>query len=292
MDTFPRTTVDGLSLPRLLMGTNWMLGWSHRTASADRMIKERYREREAVAEMVGAYLEYGIDAMMAPFIGDDNQPNQVLMEGIHMAEQKHGRKVILIDTPILDVGDSDDARDRAARKIHACAENGASLCLIHHSSTESLVNKLHGTIDRLPDYTKMIRQEGMIPGLSAHMPELIVYADNHPEYDVQTYIQIYNCMGFLMQIEVEGVRRIIEDAKKPVMTIKSMAAGRCTPYVGITFNFATIREQDMVTVGAFSPAEVHEDVEIALAALERRFPEMERRSSPKLTAALSGKHDT
>ena len=33
-----------------------------------------------------------------------------------------------------------------------------------------------------------------------------------------------------MQIEVEAVRRIIENAKHPVMTIKSMAAGRCTPY--------------------------------------------------------------
>ncbi len=38
----------------------------------------------------------------------------------------------------------------------------------------------------------MIRQHGMIPGLSAHMPELILYSDEN-EYDVETYIQIYNC---------------------------------------------------------------------------------------------------
>ena len=79
-----------------------------------------------------------------------------------------------------------------------------------------------------------------------------------------------------MQQEVELVRGVIERAKKPVMSIKSMAAGRVSPYVGLTFSFDTLRPCDMVTVGAFTPAEVHEDVEIAMAALERRFPEIKR----------------
>ena len=35
--------------------------------------------------------------------------------------------------------------------------------------------------------------------------------------------------------------------------------------------------------------EVHEDVEIALAALEHRFPNLEGRSSPNKTVALGGK---
>ena len=44
----------------------------------------------------------------------------------------------------------------------------------------------------------------------------------------------------------------------------------------------------MVTVGAFTPEEVHEDVEIALAALERRLPNQEGRATPNKTAALGG----
>ena len=150
------------------------------------------------------------------------------------------------------------------------------------------MRKVDHKIDRLSDYTDMIRQHGMIPGLSAHMPELIVYSDEN-EYDVQTYIQLYNCLGFLMQVEVEQVRAIIEKAKKPVMTIKSMAAGRVSPYVGLNFSFHTLRPCDMVTVGAFTPYEVHEDVEIAMAALEHRFPNLEGRSSPNKTVALGGK---
>ena len=288
MSAFPRTEVAGISLPRILIGSNWVLGYSHRSASHDNMIRHKYNDPQAVCDLVSAYLEHGVDAMMAPFVGDDGKPSQPLMDGIHMAEEKMGRKVILIDTPIIDVSDSREGRRKAADKIAACRRNGADFCLIHHSSAEQLVCKHTGTIDRLADYTAMIRDNGMIPGLSAHMPELVIYSDNHPEYDVQTYIQIYNCMGFMMQIEIEGVRRIIENAKHPVMTIKSMAAGRVTPYVGLTFSLASIRPCDMVTLGAHTPFEVHEDLEIALAAIEHRYPELEKRSSPNQTAVLGG----
>ncbi len=280
MKQFPRTEVEGVSLPRMLIGTNWMLGWSHTSLSADHAILQRFAAPQATCDMVKAYLSHGIDAMMGLYNGKD-----ALLAGIHQAEQETGRKVILIDTPIINVDDSAAARQEAEKEIALSAANGARFCLIHHSSAEQLVNKNKRTMDRLPDYLDMIRQHGMIPGLSAHMPELIQYSDAN-EYDVQTYIQIYNCMGFLMQVEIEGVRRIIETAKKPVMSIKAMAAGRVSPYVGLTFSFATLRPQDMVTVGASSPEEVHEDVEIAMAAIERRFPDLEGRSSPNQTGVL------
>jgi len=282
-ELFPRTMVENISLPRMLMGTNWMLGWSHTTTSADHMITHRFSQPEPFRSMVEAYLSCGIDAMMAPFTG-----HEALLEGIRQAEDHTGKHVIKIDTPIIDVTDTAAGRAAAEATIAACAKNGSEICLIHHSSAEQLVSKLKGTMDRLPDYLDMIRQHGMVPGLSAHMPELVLYSDAN-EYDVQTYIQIYNCAGFLMQVEVEGVRAIIENAKKPVMSIKPMAAGRVSPYVGLSFSFATLRPCDMVTVGAHTPEEVFEDVEIALAAIERRFPDMERRSSPNKTAVLGGK---
>ncbi len=279
---FPRTMVENISLPRMLIGTNWMLGWSHTTTSADHIIQRRFAEPAPFRKMVEAYLSWGIDAMMAPFGG-----HEALLTGIKEAEQATGRHIIKIDTPVIDVADSAQSRLEAERVIAECAKNGSEICLIHHSSAEQLVSKLKGTMDRLPDYLDMIRQHGMVPGLSAHMPELILYSDANG-YDVQTYIQIYNCAGFLMQVEVEGVRAIIENAKKPVMTIKSMAAGRVSPYVGLSFSFATLRPCDMVTVGAHTPEEVDEDAEIALAAIERRYPNLQRRSSPNKTAVLGG----
>jgi len=283
MIQFPRTEVAGISLPRMLIGSNWVLGYSHTSTSADEMIKNRHSSKETIVELIEAYLQYGIDAMMAPF-----KENTPLMDAIKTVEDKHGRPIIRIDTPIINVDDSAAGRQEAGKAIGESAKMGNTFCLIHHSSAEKLVNKGKGIIDRLPDYTDMIRENGLVPGLSAHMPELILYSDANG-YDVETYIQIYNCMGFLMQVEIESVHRIIWNAKKPVMTIKSMAAGRCSPFVGLTFNYATLRPCDMVTLGAFTPREVHEDVEIALAAIERRPPSLEGRASPNKTAVLGGR---
>ncbi|MCL2819489.1 MAG: hypothetical protein FWD38_01445 [Oscillospiraceae bacterium] len=277
---FPRTNVAGVSLPRMLIGTNWILGWSHRGVAADEMINARNRNKEAIADIVEVFLSQGIDALMAPV-----SQNPVTIEGVKLAEDRTGKKVILIDTPIINVDDTPEARRETEAIIKGCSDAGATFCLPHHSSVEELVNKNKRLIDRLPDYTKMIRDNGMIPGLSAHMPELIVYSDEQG-YDVETYIQIYNCMGYMMQVEIEYIHKVIWSAKKPVMTIKSMAAGRVTPFVGLSFSYATIRPCDMVTVGCFTPDEAREDIEIGLAAIERRAPNLEGRSSPNKTAAM------
>ncbi|MDF2942368.1 MAG: hypothetical protein K0S01_1226 [Herbinix sp.] len=280
---FPRTEVAGISLSRMIIGTNWILGWSHTGAAADRMITNRYDAKEKMYPILEAYMEYGVDTIMAPF-----GLSPILVDSIKAVEQKTGRPMFMVDTPCINVDNTLEGRREAEAVIKACADRGSKFCLLHHSSVEQLVNKNKGIIERLPDYTKMIRDAGLIPGLSAHMPELITYSDENG-YDVETYIQIYNCMGFLMQVEVETVARIIHNAKKPVMTIKPMAAGRTTPYVGFNFTWNTIRDCDMVTVGAFSPDEVHEDVEISIAALERRLPDLERRSSPVNNQAAFGK---
>lgn len=279
---FPRTVVGGLSLSRMIIGTNWLAGWSHRTPSADAMIKERHAAPESIEPMLDVFLSHGVDTMMAPF-----GQTPAILEAVRRAEQKHGRGMILIDTPMINVDDNPNARREAEAAIRRSREMGAQFCLLHHSSAEQLVNKNKHEIARLDDYTKMIRDAGLIPGLSAHMPELVVYSDEQG-YDVETYIQIYNCMGFLMQVEIETVNQIIRAAKKPVMTIKPMAAGRCTPFVGLNFSWATIRDCDMVTVGCFNEREAAEDVEISLAALERRAPNVGVRSSPNQNQAAFG----
>ena len=279
-ELFPRTTVAGVSLPRFLIGTNWLLGYSHTSPAADCLIKNRNSNAKAISEIVQVCVERGADAILGLFPGND-----CLIEGVRIAEEKTGKKVIRIDTPPINVDDTPEARRESEKMIATSAKLGADFCMPHHSCVEQLVNKNKHTMDRLPDYLKMIRDNGMIPGLSAHMPELIVYSDEQG-YDVETYIQLYNCMGFLMQVEIEYIHSVIWNAKKPVMTIKPMAAGRCSPFVGLTFSFATIRPCDMVTVGCFTPEEAAEDIEISLAAIERRKPDLEGRASPNKTSIM------
>ena len=277
---FPRTTVGGVSLSRMIIGTNWMLGYSHRSPAADCLIRRRNGTADPIADMLEVFLNAGVDTIMGVFGGHAH-----MLDAIKKAQDRTGKQLIIIDTPPLNMNNSAEARKEAAKTIAGSRKCGSKFCFPHHSSAEQLVNKNKQTMDRLPDYLKMIRDEGMIPGLSAHMPELIIYSDLNG-YDVETYVQIFNCMGFLMQVEVEYIHKVIWNAKKPVMTIKSMAAGRVTPFVGLTFSWNAIRPCDMVTVGCLTTEEAAEDIEISRAALEHRPPNLEGRSSPSKTAIM------
>jgi hypothetical protein len=267
----------------MIIGTNWILGYSHTSPAADEVIRSYHHTRDSVAELLEVFLAHGIDAVMGLFLG-----RQIILDAMKLAEDRTGKAIIRIDTPLLNVDDSRPARHEAEATIAASARDGARFCFPHHSSAEQLMNKNARAMPRLPDYLKMIRDQGMIPGLSAHMPEMVVFSDLN-EYDVETYNQIYNCAGFLMQVEVEYVHAVIWNAKRPVMTIKPMAAGRVSPFVGLTFSYATVRPCDMVTVGCLTPQEASEDIEISLAALERRPPCVSGRDSPNKTPIMTEK---
>jgi hypothetical protein len=74
-------------------------------------------------------------------------------------------------------------------------------------------------------------------------------------------------------VEADWVMKVIREARKPVMTIKPLAAGRILPVVGLAFVWNTIRDQDMVTIGTTTPDEAREVIELSLDLLNRRLPE-------------------
>jgi len=262
MAEFPRTKVENLSLSRMIIGTNWFLGWSHTSAALDKFIQSDVTEQR-VAETIEVFMRAGIDTIMG------FAHNQKMMNSIRRAEDKVGKKLIIISTPGLNLAGTPQAEAENEKLFDEEAEQGVSICMPHQSSTDVLCDRLDRKIRRMDKYAAMIRQRGMIPGLSTHMPEVPIYADE-TNLDVGTYIQLYNAAGFLMQIEVDWVQRMIWQRKKPVMTIKPMAAGRLTPLVGLAFAWSTLRDIDMVTVGTFTPDEAKELIEISLAQLERR----------------------
>jgi hypothetical protein len=277
---FPRTVVGGMSLPRIIIGTNWLLGWSHTGHAADCFIKDFHKERDSFVPLLRVFLSHGINAIMGPFSSTPEAADKILK-----AQEILGTRLILLDTPVINVDDTEEARKESRVIFKRSAALGSSFCLIHHASCEQLLNKNKQTIDRLPHYLEMIREAGLKPGVTAHMPEVVQYCDLNG-YDVETYIQIFNCMGFMMQVEIESVIRIIHRAKKPVITIKPMAAGRVSPYVGLTFNWHVLREKDMVTIGCLNKFEAEEDIEISRAALEGRLPDIEGRSSPAVQSII------
>jgi hypothetical protein len=162
---------------------------------------------------------------------------------------------------------------------------GVDILMPHQATTDALTDRRLRKIRKMDDYCALIRQRGMVPGLSTHMPEVPIYADE-TGLDVETYIQIYNAAGFLMQIEIDWVHRMIWQRKKPVLTIKPLAAGRLPPLVGLAFAWSTLREQDLVAVGSYNADEARECIEISRAVLERRAPRVELQTSRSKAALI------
>jgi hypothetical protein len=271
MSQFPRTIVGGVSVSRLIVGTNWFLGYSHCTAAKDDDLKELVRDRRRIADILDVFLQAGVDTIMGPIT------TPPLYDAIQEAQDRTGREAVIVSTPSVPVAprtpvDGFDA-DEAARILDAELQRHVRICMPHTSTTDLLVDRCSRQIRSMDQLCRLIRQRGMIPGLSTHMPEAIILADE-TGLDVETYISIYNAVGFLMPLEVDWVHRIILQAQKPVMTIKPLAAGQIRPLQGLSFAWNTLRDRDMVTVGTMSPREAQECIDLSLAMLERRRPEV------------------
>lgn len=266
MSAFPRTKIEDVSVSRMLIGINWFYGFSHTSKAKDDFIVG-YQTRERLAETLKVFMKAGVDTVY----GVRPEPKSLLLPAIKDAEQATGRKCVTVGLPCLDIGPGRKALDETKRILDEHARIGATFLLPHQATTDALCDRRARTIRDMDKYCKLIRERGMIPGLSTHMPEVPVYADE-TGLDVATYIQIYNAAGFLMQIEVDWVHRMIWGRKKPVIVIKPMAAGRLPPLVGMAFAWATLRDQDMVCVGTLNGDEARELVDISLSLLERRAP--------------------
>ncbi|MFC1601197.1 hypothetical protein ACFL34_02480 [Candidatus Sumerlaeota bacterium] len=261
---FPRTNIENLSVSRLMIGTNWFLGYSHTSKAKDKDIVETMTA-ERIADIVEVFMNAGVDTLYGI------TPEPKLAQGVAEAEQRTGRKCITLAIPSLPLEDTAAARGEAERALDELVEIGVAICMPHQCTTDAFVDRRTRSLAGIEVYLRMIRERGMIPGLGTHMPETPAYADASG-LDVATYCQIYNAAGFLMQIEIDWVQRMIWEARKPVITIKPLAAGKLPPLVGLSFSWSTIRDSDMVCIGTSTPYEAEEIIEFSLAILEHRVP--------------------
>ena len=251
-DAFPRTLVENVSLPRLLIGSNSFCGFSHYSAARSKWLRE-YFTVERIAEVVSFFVDHGIDAYLG---GPREESRLACLE----AQERTGKPVTLILTP------SGKTKEELERNIDLCAEWGAKICMPHVSYTDSHMVVSENRILDLEDHVKRIRGHGMIPGLSTHMAETLKVA-LRGGYDVACIIQMLNPIGFLCSVETDWIVRAIRQCPKPVIAIKPLGAGRVLPSTGIRFAYNSIKPIDMVCIGTMSVHEAKEDVELALEAM-------------------------
>lgn len=283
---FPRTEVGGVSMPRMIIGSNWFLGYSHNTVAKDTLIRSSFTDYRKLADLIEVFLAAGVDAVMG--FGS----NPLLQAGVHEAEQRTGRKCIIVSTPTFPTDKDTPERgfdpDAVQRILDGEVACGATFCMPHTSTTDVMVDSCTRQIRQMAPLCARMRERGLIPGLSTHLPQTIVFADEMG-LDVETYISIYNAMGFLMPLEVDWTHRIIHQARKPVTTIKPMAAGHIRPFQALSFVWSTLRPKDLVTVGTMTPDEARELIDLSLGMLagessDAQLQETRSKATVKTTA--------
>jgi hypothetical protein len=165
--SFPRTSIEGLSLSRMIIGTNWFFGWSHTSKAKDNYIKATFTTPK-IADIIEVFLNAGVDTMM----GMLEYPG--MKDAVDEAQHRTGKKILFITTPTLSIEDGPAALGEVERTIEKNAKLGAALCLPHQSTTDRLLDHRKRQFINMPRYCQMIRQYGMIPGLSTHVPESLV----------------------------------------------------------------------------------------------------------------------
>lgn len=167
MNDFPKTIVGGVKLSRLIVGTNWFLGYTHTSKAKDNFIKN-YQTRKNIADILTVFLNAGVNAIMG-------MPVPILRDAILEAQDRTGKSAKLILTPHFNITPGGLSENNPENVFDLCKDVGATFCMPHQSVTDRLIDKLDNKIRDIDKYTKMIRERGMIPGLLTHMPETYNY---------------------------------------------------------------------------------------------------------------------
>jgi len=256
---FPMTRIGDLEVSRLLCGTNSFFGYSHLSAARSTWLR-RYFTLERIVEVMHAMAEEGINATVS-------MQREPLMPLALERLEKLGHKMHWIATP------GGATLDELKEGIREAADVGAAVCMPHTSYTDSHLNIAEQTIAGAEEISALIRELGMIPGWSTHRPEVITVSDA-AGYDMETYVQPFNPVGFLCAVETDWMQRVINNTPKTVIAIKPLAAGRINPPTGLGFAYQHLDPRHTVCIGCMSPEEAQEDIALARAFIAAETPDV------------------
>ncbi len=206
---FPSVSVAGVTLPRIIIGTNSLLGWSHTSLGRDRWIRQFYTP-ERIADVFVKCLEFGLTAVFGPCY-------QPLLQALDITEKRTGIRLTFIGTTL---GDPTAIREQ----IKQLKDAGAKFCLLHGGWADSFPIE-NGRIKDFDRYFALIRETGMIPGTSCHRADRLqmIIKGN---YDCEVVAVPVNKIGFYMHPSREAILEVLKECPKPVIAIKPLASGR------------------------------------------------------------------
>lgn len=253
--SLPTVQLGPHRISRLVLGSNPFNGFCYSLPSLSTHMKE-WCTPERIAQIVRQCRENGINTWQFSYYDSSLAALKLLQ-----AEAGDPIQWILLTGGAIK---SDTSRLAEIAKLKP-------LAIVHHGGVTD--EHFHnGTMDKVRDYLKAIRDAGVMVGMSTHLPSVIEYVEER-NWDVDFYMtcfyqfsrsteDIRKMLGELPlgYVFLEGdparMTRVIRQTRKTCLAFKILAAGRLADPAearekAFRFAFENIKAQDAVIVGMY-----------------------------------------
>jgi len=254
MSELPKVPFGKTEITRLISGGNPLVGNSHFSPELSQEMLEYFTSEQVIAYL-DRLLDHGINTIQARgdyrvlqwrelFKRTDRDIQWIMQTASEMSDIFENIRVLAATKPIG----------------------------IYHHGTQTDKWWQAGKIDKVKDYLKCIRDQGMQVGLGTHMPIVVEYAEEK-DWDIDFYVcSFYNLSRKPRESSVISGRldadelflpedpsrmcAVIRATQKTCLAIKVLAAGRsCNTQTEVAralkFAYQHIKAKDAVIVGMF-----------------------------------------
>jgi len=251
---FPTFDVEGVNVPRVLIGINPFLGYSHFSEAKSSYFKRIFHEVTAISDVIVKATDLGVTGIYTP-------ADKKIAEALKQVEKETGIGMTVVGTTYYTFDLA-----KIENEIALLNEMGARICLLHGNAVDDLLSPVKRIITHAEEMLGLIRDSGMIPGIACHDARAILYSDEQ-RYDAKVYATPVNKTGFWMN--PEGLTlKIIRQTSKPVIALKPFASGRIQPEEGLEFTLSTPGVTS-VAIGVANHEEVVQDFQLARKILSK-----------------------
>ncbi len=181
MFNFPVIDIEGIKVPKFLIGINSLLGWSHTSSGRDEWIR-KYFTVDKIAGVFAHCIKLGLYGVLGPVYPK-------LHDAIKMAEDMTGHEMLFVSTTFGDV-------NTTAQQVKTLKNFGSPICCIHGGWADGWQVK-DGKLEGFENLLSIIRDAGLIPGSACHNAKILKMLNDN-NYDCAVFVTPVNKMGFYM----------------------------------------------------------------------------------------------
>jgi len=284
MAEFPSLTVEGVTITRVVCGTNALLGYSHVSPGRDTWIREHFTAQR-IARVFAKCIELGVTAVMGPLV-----PR--LIEALDATERLTGVRMTWVSTTnagmaptgreaemreARDAGNVMEAmaiaRESTAEQVAMLRSVGAPICFFHGGWIDRWP-MVEGRLAEFGRYTQMIRDAGMVPAAVSHFSQRLSEVAQGG-YDLAILGTPVNLGGWNMRPSRDEAVAVIANAGKPVLAIKTLACGRFEEHhMGDWLRWAVdVPGVQAIALGLMVEQEAEESIPLLRECFSRKFGE-------------------